>query len=62
MFFYSSVQVNPRILNWGSLHIVYMVAWFMWRLQGAPEAETAFQGNSPEIVQNKLYQDQRIMN
>ncbi|ASW50927.2 hypothetical protein F6P83_10335 [Streptococcus suis] len=23
MFFYSSVQVNPRILNWGSLHIVY---------------------------------------
>ncbi|MGU8022617.1 chlorophyllase/cutinase-like alpha/beta fold protein, partial [Streptococcus suis] len=40
----------------------YMVAWFMWRLQGAPEAETAFQGNSPEIVQNKLYQDQRIMN
>ncbi|HGA1153644.1 TPA: lipase [Streptococcus suis] len=40
----------------------YMVAWFMWRLQGAPEAEAAFQGNSPEIVQNKLYQDQRIMN
>ncbi|WP_105100747.1 LPXTG cell wall anchor domain-containing protein [Streptococcus suis] len=25
MFFYSSVQVNPRILNWGSLHIVYTV-------------------------------------
>ncbi|MGC4430814.1 hypothetical protein [Streptococcus suis] len=24
MFFYSSVQVNPRILNWGSLHIVYI--------------------------------------
>ncbi len=24
MFFYSSVQVNPRILNWGSLHIVYL--------------------------------------
>ncbi len=23
MFFYSSVQVNPRILNWRSLHIVY---------------------------------------
>ncbi|HEL1546701.1 TPA: lipase [Streptococcus suis] len=40
----------------------YMVAWFMWQLQGDYEAETAFQGNSPEIVQNKLYQDQRIMN
>ncbi|MDW8706878.1 ParA family protein [Streptococcus suis] len=24
-----------------------------------PEAETAFEGNSPEIVQNKLYQDQK---
>ncbi|AER43637.1 lipase [Streptococcus suis A7] len=40
----------------------YMVAWFMWRGGGGAEAETAFQGNSPEIVQNKLYQDQRIMN
>ncbi len=27
----------------------YMVAWFMWRLQGAPEAETAFQGNSQKL-------------
>lgn len=38
----------------------YMVAWFMWQLQGDPEAETAFKGNSPEIIQNKLYQDQKI--
>ncbi len=38
----------------------YMVAWFMWQLQGDPEAATAFQGDFPEIVQNKLYQDQRI--
>ncbi len=28
MFFYSSVQVNPRILNWGSLHIVYLKTVF----------------------------------
>lgn len=38
----------------------YMIAWFMWQLKGDLEAKSAFQGNLPEIIQNKLYQDQVI--
>ena len=38
----------------------YVTAWFMWQLQGDEEAAKAFIGESPEIMNNPLYQDQRI--
>lgn len=36
----------------------YVMAWFMWQLQGDEEAGKAFTGDSPEIMNNPLYQDQ----
>ncbi len=38
----------------------YAIAWFMWQLQGNEEASKAFVGNSPELLNNNLYQDQKI--
>ena len=38
----------------------YIVAWFMWHLQGDTEAAKAFIGENPEILSNDLYQDQQI--
>lgn len=38
----------------------YVTAWFMWQLQGDKEAGKAFIGESPEISNNKLYQDVRL--
>ncbi|WP_299144589.1 hypothetical protein [uncultured Dialister sp.] len=38
----------------------YVMAWFMWQLQGDEEAAKAFTGDSPEILINELYQDQQI--
>lgn len=38
----------------------YMTAWFMWQLQGDEEAAKAFVGENPEIMNNGLYQDQKI--
>ena len=38
----------------------YTTAWFMWQLQGDMNAAKAFLGDSPEIANNSLYQDQRI--
>lgn len=38
----------------------YVTAWFMWKLQGDEEASRAFIGDNPEIINNKLYQDQKI--
>ncbi len=38
----------------------YVTAWFMWQLQGDCEAAKAFIGENPEIMDNDLYQDQRI--
>ena len=38
----------------------YVTAWFMWQLQGDKEASKAFIGDSPELLTNKMYQDQRI--
>ena len=38
----------------------YTTAWFMWQLQGDEEAAKAFMGGQPEIMNNELYQDQRI--
>lgn len=36
----------------------YVVAWFMWLLQGDEEAAKAFVGDTPEIMENPMYQDQ----
>lgn len=38
----------------------YVTAWFLWHLQGDAEAAAAFTGESPEILRNPLYQDQRL--
>ena len=38
----------------------YVTAWFAWQLQGDQEAAKAFIGNSPELLNNSMYQDQRI--
>ena len=38
----------------------YVTAWFMWQLQGDAEASKVFIGENPELLNNKLYQDQRI--
>lgn len=38
----------------------YVTAWFMWQLQGDEEASKVFVGDNPELLNNKLYQDQRI--
>ena len=38
----------------------YVTAWFMWQLQNDVEAAQAFTGTVPELLNNPLYQDQRI--
>lgn len=38
----------------------YVTAWFMWQLQSDKEASKAFIGDNPEILKNKLYQDQKL--
>ena len=38
----------------------YATAWFMWQLQGDEEAAKAFTGSNPELLNNPLYQDQKI--
>ena len=38
----------------------YVMAWFMWKLQGDETAAKAFTGEIPEIMMNSLYQDQQI--
>ncbi|MCI8915051.1 MAG: hypothetical protein HFF26_00055 [Oscillospiraceae bacterium] len=35
----------------------YVTAWFMWQLQGDQNAAKAFAGESPEILNNPMYQD-----
>ena len=37
----------------------YVTAWFMWQLQNDEEAAKAFIGENAEIMNNKMYQDQR---
>lgn len=38
----------------------YVTAWFRWQLMGDEEAGEAFVGETPEILKNELYQDQKI--
>ncbi len=38
----------------------YVVAWFMWQLQGDEEAAKAFTGDNPEIMNNEQYRDVAI--
>ena len=35
----------------------YVMAWFMWQLQGDEEAAKAFVGEEAEILGNNHYQD-----
>ncbi len=35
----------------------YVMAWFMWQLQGDEKAAKAFVGDDAELAQNELYQD-----
>ncbi|MGN0504931.1 MAG: hypothetical protein ACI4FZ_00095 [Lachnospiraceae bacterium] len=38
----------------------YVTAWFLWLLQDDEEAARAFTGESPELLKNPYYQDQRM--
>ena len=38
----------------------YVIAWFRWQLMGDEEAAQVFIGESPELMSNPIYQDQRI--
>lgn len=38
----------------------YATAWLMWQLQNDEEAAAAFTGEDPELMNNTLYQDQRM--
>lgn len=38
----------------------YVTAWFMWQLQDDEEASKVFVGDNPELLTNKMYQDQQI--
>ncbi len=38
----------------------YVTAWLMWQLQNDTEAAKVFTGDNPEIMNNKLYQDQNV--
>lgn len=38
----------------------YVTAWFMWLLHNDTEAAKAFIGDHAELMNNDLYQDQRI--
>lgn len=38
----------------------YVLAWFRWQLMGDEEAARVFIGDTPELLGNPLYQDQRI--
>jgi len=39
----------------------YVITWFMWQLQGDEEAAKAFRGETPEIMNSQLYQNQQII-
>lgn len=38
----------------------YVIAWFRWQLMGDMEAAQVFAGESPELLSNSMYQDQRV--
>jgi len=38
----------------------YITAWFMWQLQDDEAAAKAFVGDDAEILENKLYREQRV--
>ena len=38
----------------------YVTAWFLYYLRSNTFASQAFIGDSPEIIENQLYQDQKI--
>lgn len=38
----------------------YVIAWFRWQLLGDMEATQVFIGESPELLSNSMYEDQRV--
>lgn len=38
----------------------YVIAWMRWQLMNDSEAKEVFVGDHPELIENKLYQDQKI--
>ena len=57
------VYVRKKNVDHGDSHLqfdAYMTAWFRWQLQNDEEAANVFIGDSPEILSNNLYQDQKI--
>lgn len=38
----------------------YMTAWFRWQLMGDMEAAQVFIGETPELLSNSMYQNQRV--
>ena len=57
------LYVRKKNVDHGDSHLqfdAYMTAWFCWQSQGDEEAAKAFIGDSPEIMNNTLYQDQKI--
>lgn len=59
----SSPKLKLRRSNTGHGEMLYasngyVLAWFMWHLQGDEVAKTAFVGGQAEIMTNPLYQDQ----
>lgn len=60
----SSSKLMARRLNTAHHEVLftangYMIAWFMWHLQGDEEAAGAFIGDHAEIMNNSLCQDQK---
>lgn len=59
-----SAKIMARRLNTAHNEVLYTVngyvtAWFMWLLQGDEAAAGAFAGEQAEIMNNRLYQDQK---
>lgn len=53
-------RVNTDHGSNGTVNDGYVMAWFLWQLQGDEEAAKAFIGDTPEIMVNPLYQDQQV--
>ena len=61
----TSPKVQARRTNMTHDDMVYkaegdVTAWVMWQLQGDAEASKVFIGDNPELLNNNMYQDQRI--
>ena len=53
-------QANIVMIPGGFSAGGYVIAWFRWQLMGDEEAARAFISDSPELMNNSMYQNQRI--